>query len=243
MDAAEIIPESELFYFNNPQTSDPDLGPFSDLFRFKLLWMRGGWYFDVDTICLAAVFPSSERAWARECPEYHPRAIGPGQIAFPIGDPVVEILYLRCLERSRNYTHREALGPNLITEVISELHLPLDIGGSPDTFYPLRWIEMFKLVLSEFHEEVDRKAKNATFLPIFQSFFEYSGIDLSKTPPRGSYLHQFYEQLAPDLMSQDAYSDEQIWAKSREFILSKQAWAIPELVTVCGRSIITRLGI
>src|SRR5262245_10427352 len=37
MNAAEIIAENEVFYFNNPANGAPDLGPFSDLFRFKLL--------------------------------------------------------------------------------------------------------------------------------------------------------------------------------------------------------------
>src|SRR5579871_2409618 len=135
-DANEILPESELFYFQNPNSHQYDLGPFSDLFRFKLLLDRGGWYVDLDTICLSATFPKIERAWSRELPEVYPDAVAPGQIAFPKGDPVVAELYRRCREKSRNYERREELGPELISAVIRDFTLPLDCGGSPDTFYP-----------------------------------------------------------------------------------------------------------
>src|SRR5215204_5484879 len=79
--ANEVIPQSELLWYNNPQTDKPDLGPFSDLFRFKLLSTRGGWWSDVDTLCLSSSILMVPRAWARECPEYHPRAVGTSQIA------------------------------------------------------------------------------------------------------------------------------------------------------------------
>jgi len=57
MDAKEILPRKELFAIKNPVTGSPDVGPFSDLFRYKLLLDRGGWYVDVDTICLADAYP------------------------------------------------------------------------------------------------------------------------------------------------------------------------------------------
>ena len=41
-DANEILPESDIFYFN-----ETDIAPFSDLFRYKLL-LKGGWWLDAD---------------------------------------------------------------------------------------------------------------------------------------------------------------------------------------------------
>src|SRR5680860_790579 len=58
MDAKEIIPFEEMFYYRNPITGRDDLGPFSDLFRFRLLDMRGGWWTDIDTVCLSSDIPS-----------------------------------------------------------------------------------------------------------------------------------------------------------------------------------------
>src|SRR6476660_7068055 len=56
-EAEKIIPLAEVFYYENPRTGSKDLGPFSDLFRFKLLSERGGWWSDVDTICLSPDIP------------------------------------------------------------------------------------------------------------------------------------------------------------------------------------------
>lgn len=56
-DANDIIPESEIFYKKH---KDPVAGvgkgsigaPFSDLFRYKLLYEYGGWWVDMDVTCL-----------------------------------------------------------------------------------------------------------------------------------------------------------------------------------------------
>jgi hypothetical protein len=46
-DAAEIVPESEVATFRCA-------AQFSDYFRIALLYKKGGWYVDLDTICLQA---------------------------------------------------------------------------------------------------------------------------------------------------------------------------------------------
>ncbi len=56
-DANEIIPEKKIFV---RKYDDPDLGigkgsvgaPFSDIFRYKLLYEKGGWWVDMDVTCL-----------------------------------------------------------------------------------------------------------------------------------------------------------------------------------------------
>ena len=45
-DARDILPESEIFYYHNALT------PFSDYFRFKLLYERGGAWTDCDIYCI-----------------------------------------------------------------------------------------------------------------------------------------------------------------------------------------------
>lgn len=56
-DANTIIPEAQVF---RKKLADPKLGigkgsfgsPFSDLFRYKLLYEKGGWWVDMDVTCL-----------------------------------------------------------------------------------------------------------------------------------------------------------------------------------------------
>lgn len=239
MDANAIIPEDELFYFDNDETGRRDLGPFSDLFRFKLLRDRGGWYVDMDTICVSGDFPEVERAWSRECPEIHPGIVGTSQIAFPRGDAVVADLYRQCLERSGTYTVREDLGPNLISAVIPASDLPLDMNGGPESFFPIRWIEMFKLMLPAYRSEVETKAEAALFLPVYQSFFQYCGLELSRMPPEGSYLQAAYAAFAPEIAEIGApISSAEVIDRTRDYFKRHHRWAIRELEVTCGRDVV-----
>lgn len=53
MDANEIIPENEKFYYKgNGDCPVKSIVGFSDIFRYKLLYMVGGWYSDFDVTCL-----------------------------------------------------------------------------------------------------------------------------------------------------------------------------------------------
>jgi mannosyltransferase OCH1-like enzyme len=47
-DANEILPNSSIFQYKNR----PSYAGFSNYFRYKLLWERGGWWADTDMICL-----------------------------------------------------------------------------------------------------------------------------------------------------------------------------------------------
>src|SRR5437588_8393960 len=60
-DACEILPRRSIFHFQNVLTQQSDLGPFADYFRLKLLAEKGGWYCDVDTVCLSSELPIGNR--------------------------------------------------------------------------------------------------------------------------------------------------------------------------------------
>ena len=156
VDATKTLPKDAMFFFSNPTTGKPDLGPFSDLFRFKLLLDGGGWYVDVDTICMADNLPTEIRAWAQENPKLYPRVVNGAQICLPSGDPLAKVFYDRCLEVSKKFDVREDLGPNLLGDVILGAGLPPNMFGTPATFYPIDWIATFKLVLPKYREEVRR---------------------------------------------------------------------------------------
>jgi hypothetical protein len=241
--AGEIIPWSDVFYFNNTITGRQDIAPFVDLFRLKLLLERGGWWSDVDTICLSREIPTVGRAWAQELPELKPGAIGNSQIAFAADDPVVAELYRRCLALSKTaFPKRESLGPHLISEVIRELGLPADFFGTTNTFYPIRWIEMFKLWLPQFKDEISARAKDALFMPIYASFPQYIGLELDKLPPAGSFLGDIcetylkHERRAPRHLADDI-------VRGTNAFLSRNDWALDELANVAGEDVVRQLGL
>ena len=197
-DAGEILPKEEMFFFANPHTGQPDVAPFVDYFRLLVLHQRGGWWCDVDTICLSADLPSGDRAWARQSPEYRPESVSNGQLHFEKNDSLLAILIEEARKRKDDFRRRETLGPELFTSVLGNLGLPLDMGGTADTFYPIRFIENFKLWLPEFNDEVRSRVEGAVFLPVYQSFPARLGYSNDKLPPKGSYLRKLLRKYAPE---------------------------------------------
>jgi len=207
-DAAEIVPRDGLFLFDNPHTGQPDVAPFTDYFRLRLLNLRGGWWCDVDTVCLSPDLPNTGRAWARQAPEYRPESVANGQIRLEPGDPLLGELIATAERETGSFRRRESLGPELLSHLIAAKGLPLDMAGTPDTFYPVRFIENFKLWLPEFRDEVAAKASGALFLPIFQSFPARFGFNNDRLPPKGSYLRKVVARYVPDARGPRYEADE-----------------------------------
>jgi len=245
VDASKLLSREKLFFFDNSFTGKPDdVGPFSDLFRYKLLLELGGWYVDVDTICVASEIPSEVRAWASESEPVNGKTVINGaQMCLPKGDPLAVVLYEKCLAVSRNSPLREDWGPNLLTEVIRSMGLPANVFGTTSTFYPVDWISAFTLALPSYRGEIAQKTASAMFVAAYQSFFQYCGIDLASTPPAGSYLRELYETLAPERMAATAYSTDEIISHIRDFFIRYKDWAIPELIRSIGPRMVDDLGI
>jgi hypothetical protein len=58
-DANEIIPKSNVFSYKNKNSFGHGKGSyagFSDIFRYKLLYERGGWWVDMDITCLKEIY-------------------------------------------------------------------------------------------------------------------------------------------------------------------------------------------
>jgi hypothetical protein len=241
-DASEIIPKEALFHFMNPVTGRPDVGPFSDLFRFKLLWMRGGWWSDTDVICLQRDIPPCDYAWAQITPEIDPSALAPSQIKFPRRDSIIEQLYKNCLEASRAIQSREHLGPDVFSKTLAGYPKPASHWGSADEFYPIRWIETFKLWLPEFRDEVAARARPAAFVSTMNSMHAYMNM-ADKMPPHGSWLDEAFRALAPEKMSAEHYTCEETLPRIRAYFLAQKAWAFKELAQTCGLDMLARLGL
>jgi hypothetical protein len=234
LDANEIIPFEEIFYYRNPITGSDDLSPFSDLFRFRLLGIRGGWWTDIDSVCLSSDIPEVQSAWAREFPEHSPSDIGTSQLALGVGSDLAHRLYTECLALSRStFDRRESLGPDLLSRIVGERGLPRDNFGNTALFYPIRWIEAFKLWLPHFFDEIASKTAGAKFLPLYQTVAQYQGIDVSRPPPAGSYLDHICERFevsSGDRLRQDAAT---VLSGARGYFVEND-WAAGTMRAIAG---------
>ena len=78
-DARDILPEEAIFH-----DSHNSLAPFSDWFRMKFLSQEGGFWVDMDVICLGDELPASPLWFCREWAE----VVAVGAMAFPPGHSV-----------------------------------------------------------------------------------------------------------------------------------------------------------
>ncbi len=110
MNAAEILPESLVYKFNDSYAG------FSDIFRSKLLYSRGGWYVDLDIFNLKRFDFSNKMVYSLDhYPENGPVVVSEtGMTIFPVnekyycatnpikmpkGHSMAEAMYRRCFEK------------------------------------------------------------------------------------------------------------------------------------------------
>lgn len=231
-DAREICPENRVFHFWNEKYSSWDIAPFCDYFRLKMLSLIGGWYMDVDTICLADKFSDEPRVWANQG---RFGRVNNAVLRFCRDDPILGEL-LRKAEEAASLPHliktREQLGPALITQVVEEAGLPRDMGASGSSFYPLRWGEMFKLWLPEFRDEIYERTQASSVVTIYNSWNLYAGIPEGTLPPKGSYLRDFVDDYRLNQAEFDQFGDEIEASFVREKAyswLARNRWAIEQM--------------
>lgn len=157
-DAREILPENEIFRLS--RDGDPNVGSltgFADWFRWELLSMRGGWWADMDVICLCPLDFSDAVVFGEE----RDGRSGISIMRFPAGHRLVRDMAARCfrpfspspwsppMEHWRFFWRRLRLGnrPNSVkfAQVGPKLfglavahHRLTSFARPPQCFYPVR---------------------------------------------------------------------------------------------------------
>ena len=111
-DASEIIPKSLIFYYEGSIT------PFSDLFRYKLLYEKGGVWTDCDIICVHRFSAKNDYIFVAErtilkgafasCMKKPPytckkKKVLNSFIAAPAGSPIMKTMYDKSLQYRSKY--------------------------------------------------------------------------------------------------------------------------------------------
>jgi hypothetical protein len=138
-DANDIVPKPRSADFDNPQQ-------FADYFRYLLLYEKGGWWMDMDAICLRKFDFDAEYVFALA-----PSGgfyIYNGFIKVPPKSDVMRY----CVERTLPLTQQrlsglsfQDLGPSLITDAIRQYDLSRYVLPG-DTFDPVHWYRAEQIV-------------------------------------------------------------------------------------------------
>ena len=184
-EAREILPEARAFSQSGGMGSG-GFGGFSDLFRYRLLLDRGGWWVDTDVVCLAREIaePDIFFGWQDE------QVINGAILRFPAGHPLVESLYREAEAKGETFEWG-AIGPNLLTATIR--------GGTfashatPAALaYPIRWQDALHPLLPPRAEEVRTRVGSAPFLHLWNEVFRQAGVLQWAGPPPESFLADLF---------------------------------------------------
>lgn len=137
-DAAEILPASAVFtYRRGPGRGS--VSAFSNLFRYKLLAERGGWWVDSDVFCLKA-FPRQEAVVLAGAPARQGFRVATAVMRLPAGHPIAVACWKKAARRSPRKLRWGEIGPDLLTHVVEEMGLQQRVHP-PEVFCPVPWWE------------------------------------------------------------------------------------------------------
>ena len=185
LDANEILPRSEVFFYKRG-FGRGSVSSFANLFRYRLLMLRGGWWVDTDVVCLSSQIPEGEIFLERQSEDL----LSCGVIKFPIGHPFVKALYEKCVEAGKDLTWGQT-GPQLISAVAREMGL-WDQAGLRECAYPIHFSEALLLVTKSGRSAAYEKTRSAPFVHLWNEIFRHRGSVALHYPPNGSFLADLY---------------------------------------------------
>lgn len=138
-DANEIIPLKLMFKDNRN-----GIASFSDWFRYKLLFLKGGIWVDMDMICLKPIDFNDEFCFSSECHEQG-EVVNIGFIKAPAqADFLNDLLHIVENSGFKNILWG-SFGPKLFNTVLRNFE-SIEFIKSPEVFCSVNWYEMYKLI-------------------------------------------------------------------------------------------------
>ena len=140
----EILPADQIFCYQRGYGKG-SYAAFSNGFRYKLLLERGGWWTDLDSVCMQPIALAGEHILARERSRSGGSLVACGMMKAPPGSPLMRY----CWEASRKVDRAELLwgqiGPRLMTEAVDRMSGLARIL-EPQAFYPIDFWRVWRLI-------------------------------------------------------------------------------------------------
>ncbi|AMN45461.1 glycosyltransferase [Rhodoplanes sp. Z2-YC6860] len=220
LDVRDLLPGPvHRFYFPD---GDPSPALHSDLFRYAALHRFGGWYADLDMVCLRGL-PTDKVYLAWETDKEANGAI----MKFPVHSPVMAgaIEEARALmpqtERGAPASLRGLLGPPLVTKLVHDYALdhvlrpassayPIGILDTPAMFDPMRC------------DELNEQAARSDFVHLWNEYGRRVRIPKDLGPPKGSFLDGLFARFGFSFEDEARLSADAVAAWFEEFQFLRQ---------------------
>lgn len=220
VDADEIL-SGEVHEFRHAN-GDKSLALHSDLFRYAVLQKYGGWYADLDIICLTDKLPEAKTYFAFMANKLLNSAIlkFPAHSAFM--DTIMKEAWQTLPEAGMAFTDaaRVSVGPTLFTRMIYEQgmdHLVLPKAKA----YELAYHETMAFFDPAKCESTQARLADSDFTHLWNEEWRMIRIPKNFGPPKGSFLDAMFERFGIDVPERARLQPEAIEAWMREHRLLK----------------------
>jgi hypothetical protein len=186
-DGRSILCEDAIFRYG-PRAGEGkgSVAAFSNLFRYKLLLEHGGWWVDMDVVCLQNHATDDPYVYGWQAED----SINTAVIKAPAGSPLMQDLYETTLALGQDVTWGET-GPDLMTELVAK-HGLLDHVRPREHFYPVRPVHAKFLFDADTHGFLFENLRSTSLsVHFWNEMLRRGGIDKNASYPPSS----FYERL------------------------------------------------
>lgn len=212
-DAAEVLPLDILNRYNSGNAKA--WARHSDLFRYVMLEKFGGWYADLDIVCLVDALPQGEMYFGRA----DEARIFAGLLKFPKGAAVLKDLVVeaqRLLPQAGTMTEDKAramIGTPLLSRMLQQHGLDRLAAPTPDA-YAIPFNEALAFFDPEQCETLRTRLEGCTFTHLWNGAWAALRIPRDYGPPRGSLLDVLFTRFGIEVPEQGRLNYESIasWA-------------------------------
>jgi hypothetical protein len=139
-DGREILPAERIFVYRD----SPSVSGFSNFFRYKLLYERGGWWVDADMVCLRPFAFEGAHVFASEVSK-GVTCVSSGAIRAPRGSEPLGWAWEVCQSKDPASLRWGETGPALVGEAVERFSLQ-DSVQPPSMFCPIPYTDWHRLL-------------------------------------------------------------------------------------------------
>jgi hypothetical protein len=199
-DAAAIIPRADVFVEGQGSAVHAgSIGAFSDLFRYRLLSMRGGLWTDTDVINFKTYDPSGRRFVCTEFSDAGVATVTGSIMAAPAGDEFAVRAYdrARALLADRNMFFTR-IGPYLLAELVLEMGIEKVEIMPPQFLGPITPMNA-ALLFQPFNLVAARKDfQQLINIHAYTEIYRVFGFALDQPPDPESFIGRLYADQFPE---------------------------------------------